>query len=102
MRKIKYLAYNGYDLKAVSDAAVDPNPPGESLTVQAHAEEADINVLMRHYGITGKLPENPRPPMWGDFTEITDYRSAFEAVRAAHEGFMEFPAELRAQFDNDP
>jgi phage internal scaffolding protein len=71
------------------------------------AEDADINVLMRRYGITGKMPENPEEitaAMYGDFTTtgITDYRSAVEAVAKAHEGFMLFPAEIRARYDNDP
>lgn len=54
------------------------------------------------------MPDNPDQvvrAMWGmDFTNnpITDYRTAVEAVTAAHEGFMLFPAEIRARYDNDP
>ena len=101
-RKIVYRGHNGYDTKTASDDAVVQEPYGESLTIQAHAEDADINVLMKRYGITGHMPENPRIPTYGDFSNITDYRSALHAVQAAHEGFMEIPAELRARFDNDP
>lgn len=72
------------------------------MTIQAHAEDADINVLMRRFGITGKMPDNPKIPTYGDFSQITDYRTALDAVRRAHEGFMEIPAPIRAQFDNDP
>lgn len=98
-------APGNYDTDAASDeATLPPDQYGESLTIQAHAEDADINVLMRRYGVTGKMPENAQHlvPMYGDFTEVTDYRSAVEAVNRAHDAFMLFPAELRARFDNDP
>lgn len=78
------------------------NTVGDSMTVQSQAEDADINNIMRKYGLTGRLPENPRVPTYGDFEGITDYRSAIEAVRRADEAFMEIPAEKRALFDNDP
>jgi len=98
---IKYRAHNGYDAKKASDEAVGPEP-GISLTIQSMAEEADINVLMYRYGITGKMPDNPRIPTYGDFTGITDYRTAIEAVRDAEHAFMEIPAQVRSKFDNDP
>jgi phage internal scaffolding protein len=58
--------------------------------------------MMKRFGVTGKLPENPRVPQYGDFSEITDYRSAIEAIRNADEKFMEFPADVRALFENNP
>lgn len=94
--------YN-YDRRQASDeAAAFSENPGESLTVQSMAEDADINVIVHRFGITGKLPDNPRVPSYGDFSEVTDYRSALEAVRNADEAFMELPARVRAEFDNDP
>jgi len=98
---IKYRAHNGYDAKKASDEAVGPEP-GISLTIQSMAEEADINNLMYRYGITGKMPENPRVPTYGDFSGINDYRTAIEAVREADHAFMEIPAQIRSKFDNDP
>ena len=102
-KPIKYRGLNAYDPKEASDeaAAAHKHDP-ISLTVQSMTEDADINVLMRRMGVTGKMPENVRIPTYGDFSEITDYRGALEAVRAAHDAFMEIPAELRARFDNDP
>lgn len=93
-------AYNYDTVQASDDSACDTK--GDSLTVQSQAEDADINNLMRRYGITGAFPENPRVPQYGDFTHITDFRSALEAVRSAEESFMAFPAEVRSRFDNDP
>lgn len=99
---INFRAYNGYDVKQASDEAADIGDYGESLTVQSQMEDADINVLMKRMRVTGQMPVNPRLPSYGDFSEITDYRSAIEAVRAADEAFLELPAEVRAKFDNDP
>ena len=91
------------DEKERSDRAAELHPYDPvSLTVASQAEDNDLNVLMKRFGITGKMPENPRVPMYGDFTEITDYRSALDAIRQANENFAEFPADVRARFNNDP
>lgn len=74
----------------------------KSLASQSEKADADINEIVRRFGITGQLPDNFNPPQYGDFTEISDYRSALQAVRDAAESFMEMPAELRARFQNDP
>lgn len=76
--------------------------PAEGRTQQEFAEEADINTIVRRFGLTGELPENVRIPQSGDFTGVTDYHSALNLIREADEGFMELPAELRARFEHDP
>lgn len=73
-----------------------------SLAVQDAAEEADINTIVRRFGLTGELPDNVRAPVYADFAEVLDYHSAMIAVRQAEESFMAMPAETRARFDNDP
>lgn len=94
--------YN-YDTAAASQEAAElVGDYGPSLTVAEHAIDADINVIMKRFGVTGKMPENVRLPQYGDFTQVGDYRSALEAVRSAQEAFMEIPADIRARFDNDP
>jgi phage internal scaffolding protein len=90
-----------YDRKAESDRTAIP-PGGPSLTVQSQSEDADINVLMKRFGVTGHFPENPRVPSYGDFSHITDFRSALLAIRAAEEAFAEYPADFRARFENNP
>lgn len=93
-------AYN-YDGDAVSrETAL--HCLDKSLTVQSEKDNCDINEIVRRFGITGKLPDNFQPPVYGDFTDVSDYRSAMQAVRDAAESFMEMPAELRKRFDNDP
>lgn len=92
---------NNYDADLVSLetglTCVEP-----TLTKQAFAEEADINVIVQRFGITGSLPENPLPASFGDFTGISDYHSAMNAVAEANEAFDALPAAIRAKFLNDP
>lgn len=91
-----------YDVKAASDStSVEPGPE-PSLTVQSMSEEADINVMMKRYGITGKMPESPYVPQYGDFSQVQDFRTGLMAIQAASEQFMLYPADFRARFDNDP
>lgn len=93
-------AYN-YDRNSASVASglecLDP-----SLTVQSQAEEADINVIVKRFGITGEVPVSARMPSYQDFAEVFDYRTAVETVMAAEEAFMQVPADIRARFHNDP
>lgn len=92
--------YN-YDLDAASNesglACEEP-----SLTQQHFKDETDINNILRQFNITGLLPEAPLSPRYGDFTGISDYHTALNAVIAAEDGFAGLPAELRARFGNDP
>lgn len=72
-------------------------------TQQQFAEESDINTIVRKFGLTGELPEPGHMPQSGDFTEtVNDYQTALHMVIAADRAFMEFPAELRDRFHNDP
>ena len=73
-----------------------------SRAVQSQKEEADINTIVRNFGLTGVLPVGVRVPQYGDFTGTGDYRDCVEAVRAAQESFDKLPATLRAELDNDP
>jgi phage internal scaffolding protein len=73
-----------------------------SKTVQSQRDEADINNIVRNFGVTGKLPQGVRVPTYGDFDGIDDYRTAIEAVRQADEAFLAMPSELRQRLGNDP
>lgn len=90
-----------YNFKERSDASgLDCKDP--SLTVQADAVDADINVIVRRYGITGKLPESFRLPTYQDYEDVFDFQTAQLAIVDANTEFMKIPAEVRAKFDNDP
>jgi len=73
-----------------------------SLAVQSQAHEANINTIVKNFGVTGRLPQSLRLPEYGDFSGVDDYRSAIEAVRQAEADFLAIPSKIRAQFDNDP
>lgn len=91
--------YN-YDMSAASkETEIICN--GKCHVQQSAKEEVDINTIVRRFGLTGQLPDALRAPSYGDFTGVTDYHSALNAVIAADDAFMEMPAEIRARFHND-
>ena len=92
-------AYN-YDADSVSaeTSLVCPEP---TLAQQSFKDECDINTILNKFAITGELPSNVRMPQYGDFTGISDYQTALNAVLEADEAFMSLPASVRARFDND-
>lgn len=92
---------NNYDTMLVSNKT-GLKCEDVSLAKQSFAEEADINTIVKRFGLTGQLPSDVRMPVSGDFTEITDFHQAMNAVRQAEESFMEMPAHVRARFNNDP
>jgi phage internal scaffolding protein len=73
-----------------------------SRTQQSFRDECDINNILRKFNVTGQLPVGSVQPQYGDFSGITDYQSALNAVMAAQDSFLELPAKIRAKFDNDP
>jgi phage internal scaffolding protein len=78
-----------------------------SLTHQAFKEETDVNHIVKRFIRTEgdnffeKLG-NATDGMYGDFSEVVDYRTALDQVIAADEAFMALPAIVRKRFDNDP
>ncbi len=101
IHKVFYRSPHNYDLEEAGDEA-SVKDFGPSLTVQSMAEDVDINVIMKRFGVTGKMPEGLRPPMYGDFDEVFDFRSANQALINARDSFMSMPADVRARFGNDP
>lgn len=76
--------------------------PEEDMTLQGPADECDINVMMRKFGVTGMLPVVDRKPFFGDFTGVVDFQTALNAVREAEREFAKLPSEVRKAIDNDP
>lgn len=74
----------------------------DSLAIQSAAEDADINTIVRRFGLTGELPNDIKMPQSGDFAGVGDFQSAMNIVRAAQEEFMRVPADIRARFSHDP
>lgn len=78
--------------------------PGPSMTLQAPAEEQDINILMKRMGVKdgSRLPRWEDPSaIYGDFTELpSDPVEAAEFLRLGNNEFMMLPAEVRRNFDS--
>lgn len=73
-----------------------------SLTVQADAEQADINNIVKRFGVTGMLPYGSLQPIYDDLTAYpTDYHTALNLIKSADNAFMDMPANIRSRFDND-
>ena len=90
-----------YDVDAVSLAS-GLECPEPTKAIQSQAEEADINTIVRRFGITGQMPANVRAPTYADFDDVVDFQSAQNAIIQARDSFMRLPAGIRARFDNDP
>lgn len=73
-----------------------------SLTRQSEAADADINEIVRRFGLTGQLPTMQLPPSIAAFDEVFDFQDAMNIVAAAQQAFMALPAEARNHFANDP
>lgn len=74
-----------------------------SMTEQHFKDECDINTIVARYQETGVLPQGDRQPLFGDFAEFPqDLQSSQAYFDDAQERFMQLPAALRKEFDNDP
>jgi len=95
-----FTPYN-YDRSAwsLANGLACLDPTRTKISEQA---STDINEIVRQFGLTGQLPDNPLPPQYGDFSDVLDYQGALNSVRAAGEAFQALPAALRARFANDP
>lgn len=91
--------YN-YDADRVSRetglACSDP-----TLAQQNFKEECDINTIVERFGITGQLPTNLRVPLNEEFIETMDYQAALNKLIEADAAFMQLPAHVRHEFQND-
>lgn len=76
--------------------------PEEGRTIQSEKDDADINVIVKRFGLTGELPSNVRAPLNVDFTELFSFQDAMNAIRSAQESFDAMPADVRSRFENDP
>lgn len=90
------LNYNGK--KPVVDCSKD-----RGFTVQADRDEADINKIVARFEKGADIARiNSREPFYGDVSELDGLQDALIKVQKANELFMEYNADLRERFDNDP
>ncbi|QXP44196.1 MAG: internal scaffolding protein [Arizlama microvirus] len=75
---------------------------GESLAVQSGKDDADINVLVKRFGLGAEMPAARSVAQYGDFSGVVDYQTALGQLIEAEEAFNALPAVLRSRFRNDP
>lgn len=105
MTKSRFKWRSAYDgSEEAEGAAAATSCEDESLAQQQFAEDADLNVLVRRFGLDkAPLPvEATDPAYYGDFSDVPDLRTALDLVNDATNRFMELPPQLRARFDNNP
>lgn len=75
-----------------------------SLTRQEFSEECDINAIMARYDkVGGGMPPPPGyEPVYFDFTAVpATLHEAMQQIGDAQAAFMQLPASVRKEFDND-
>lgn len=93
-----YVHKDNSDPSFSLDCSVEP-----SLTRQEFAAECDINTLMAQYEKTGVINHfNSGTPQYFDFEDMPDLQQSLEIMRDATAAFMQLPAIVRKEFDNDP
>lgn len=90
-----------YDRNAASNDSA-PEQAEDGKTQQNFLEETDINTIVNSFLKTGQMPENLKLPQYIDYEGVFDFQSAMNTMMEAEESFMSMPAQVRAQFDNDP
>lgn len=74
-----------------------------SLTQQQFKDECDINNIMKSYQETGTISHlNPKAHIFGDFSDVKDFRESMELITYAQSQFDQLPAKVRSRFNNDP
>lgn len=86
-------------LAVFSAQAAGPEP---DLTVQSFRDDADLNVLLRRFGVARELPRPDVRPFYGDFSSAPDYQTALNMIQEADSAFAGLPAAVRARFRNNP
>lgn len=71
---------------------------GKSLTDQSQADDTNINVILRKYGVTGTARGVAGPPQYLDHTELPrDLREAIHMTRQAQLLRQNLPEQLRSK-----
>lgn len=77
-----------------------PNP---TLTEQHHIEYTAIKNIMARYEHSGVIDHvNKHQGTYGDYINAPDFQEAQIAIAQAKEMFLSVPAQIRADFQNDP
>lgn len=75
---------------------------GPSRVQQHQKDQCDINMIIKKFRQTGKLPLNQQTPIYDDFSNAIDYKQACNLVAVAEQQFAMLPADIRKRFGNSP
>jgi len=90
------------ELRELARASVQKSEFDEK-TRQEFKADCDINKVIRRFVRDGFMGLTQQaPPQFADVSQLGDYRSMLEQVRAAEAYFARLPAKVRARFGNDP
>lgn len=87
-------AYDGSRVEVVED-------PGDSLTVGSEEPSTNLNNMVRRWLAGDPVPE-ARPMQFGDVSRVVDLQEAANELAVLKQAFMQYPADIRAEFRNDP
>lgn len=76
-----------------------------SMTKQEFQAECDINNVVKQFKphhMAQMLQANLNSGAYADLPDEVDYQSALDLVKSAEASFMTVPAQVRAQFGQDP
>lgn len=74
-----------------------------SMTKQCFKDDVDINNIIKKYHKTGVMPYISHfKAVFGDFFNVTDYRTALHKLQLAKAVFEGIPVNVRERFDDDP
>lgn len=76
---------------------------GETRVQQAEKHEADINYIVNNYVRSGEVnvPQIAEG-VYGDFSDVADFKTCMDRVRDAETAFMELPSNIREAARHDP
>lgn len=101
------LNYEQYRARARKLATKNLDPEtGEvmpSMTDQSGAEDTDINVIVKRYGVYGTVPSGTKQPQFGQDTSDwpTDLAQAMEVARSLHTLRQNLPEPLQNMPDDE-
>lgn len=74
----------------------------ESLTVQSDAHLADIQEILKSYGVVGMQSMLDQAEVqFMDISDFSDYATMMNHVKTAEREFMKLPSAIRGQFNHD-
>lgn len=75
---------------------------GDSMVRQSFADECDINQIVARYANSGQLPPADGELVYGDVSEIQDYKSCMDFVFKTKERLKDLPDAARELYAADP